>query len=543
MPCHQPRQLNRTLESLSNAGDHFSKLCSAAASHRRPPPTSALNKTLKSLSRSGNADELLDLAAKSPNLSSKVFFLNTLINAFIVSKCRHKARAAFAHLKQTGVTLTNPSYSIILKLQFLFETDSESPYSIMGAMVKCGCKPDAITYSTLISGLCRVGRIEEAWGFVDKMEEENCPPTVRCYTSIVFGYCNFGRIDDAKCLIDRMGSFGCSPDTVTYTILIDAMCKRGGFDEVRRVLEESELNGWKPNEITYHVYINGLCKVGEVDEAFRQLDTMRDRGLSPSLETLHRLFDSLSCDLSEENLWKVIELLSWDVDAFFYNTLVGKFCQNGSWLTVLKLLAAMLKKGMLDICTYTVVINSLCKRKMLGEAKYVFCSMDFEADAVAFNTLLMGFNRAREFNEVYLLFDLVGKNITLNEYSYVILIDSLCREKRFQEAVDYIFQSIRKGFLPNLITRPVSWLVKDGKPTEILNLFEEMLGRGLVLDVGVFNSLIRALCKKGLCRSVDSDKFYLIFDIMLGIRQSLSTLDHEDELTGGKIARKASDKV
>lgn len=99
--------------------------------------------------------------------------------------------------------------------------------------MKCGCNPDAITYSTLISGLCKVGRIEEAWGVLDKMEEENYPPTVRCYTSIVFGYCNFGRIDDAKCLIDRMGSFGCSTDTVTYTILIDAMCKRGDFDEVR----------------------------------------------------------------------------------------------------------------------------------------------------------------------------------------------------------------------------------------------------------------------------------------------------------------------
>jgi len=385
-------------------------------------------------------------------------------------------------------------------------------------MVKSGCRPDTITYSTLIAGLCRVGRIEEAWGVLDKMDEENCPPTVRCYTSIVLGYCDEGRIDEAKGLIEKMGSFGCPPDNVTYTILIGALCQRGEFDTVEKVMGESELEGWEPNEVTYNVYMNALCKAGEVDEAFRKLDVMWERGLCPTMETLHILFDSLSCDLSDEGLWKVVSLLSWDVDAFFYNTLVGRLCQKGSWRTVIKLLAAMLKKGMLDTCTYTIIIKSLCKKKMLGEAKYIFCSMDFEADVVAFNTLLLGFNMAGEFSEVYRLFDMVGKNITLNEFTYSIVIDSLCREKRIREAVNCFIESVRKGFLPNLITRPVSWLVKDGKRMEILYLFREMLEQGLVLHGSVFNSLIRSFCKQGLCGSVESDTFYLLFDIMLGIR-------------------------
>lgn len=388
----------------------------------------------------------------------------------------------------------------------------------MAAMVKAGCTPDAVTYSTLISGLCRAGRIEEAWGVLDKMEEMKCPPTVRCYTSLVLGYCNDGRIDEARHLVDRMESFGCRPDAVTYTILIDAMCKRGEVEDARKVLGESGLKGWRPNQVTYNVFIHGLCKVGRIDEAFRELDAMRVRGLCPTMEILHVLFDSLSSDLSKERLWKVVSLLSWDVDAFFYNTLADRLCRNGSGSDVLKLLAGMLKRGMLDICTYTIIINSLCRRNMLETAEKIFSHIHHEADGVAFNTLLMGFNRAEEFNEVYRLFDTDGRNISLNEYTYIILIDSLCRGQGFREAVNCFLVSIGKGFSPDLISRPVSWLVKDGKQLEILKLFEEMLERGLVLDIRTFNSLIRAFCKKGLCQSAESDYFYLFFDRMLGIK-------------------------
>lgn len=386
-------------------------------------------------------------------------------------------------------------------------------------MVRAGCEPDTVTYSTLISGLCRAGRIEEAWGVLDKMEEMKCLPTVRCYTSLVLGYCNDGRIDEARHLVDWMESFGCHPDAVTYTILIDAMCRRGELEEARRILGESGLRGWRPNEVTYNVFIHGLCKVGRIDEAFRELDAMRIRGLSLTMETLHILFDSLACDLSEDLLWKVVSMLSWDVDAFFYNTLVNRLCRNGRGTgDVLKLLAVMLKRGMLDLCTYTIIINSLCRRSMLEAAEKIYSHIHHVADGVALNTLLMGFNKAEEYNAVHRLFDTERRNISLNEYTYVILIDSLCREHGFREAVNLFLVSIGEGFSPNLISRPLRWLVKDGKRWEILKLFEEMLERGLVLDTHTFNSLIRAFCKNGLCQSVESDFFYLFFDRMLGIK-------------------------
>ncbi|XP_020247404.1 pentatricopeptide repeat-containing protein At1g63400-like [Asparagus officinalis] len=339
---------------------------------------------------------------------------------------------------------------------------------------------------------------------------------------MILGYCKLGRVDEAKGLVGRAED----KDAVMYTILIDALCRRGEVDEVEKILEGSEFNGWKPNDVTYNVYINGLCKLGEVDRAFRQLDVMRENGFLPTLETLHILFASLCRDQSDERLWEAKALLDrsneldWDVNAYFYCTLMSKFCDKGMNKPVVSLLTCMFKRGIEpDTCTYTVVLRSLCKKKYLRKAKCIFHSMGSEADIVAYNTLLLGFNRANEHNEVYILFmNMVEDKVSPNGFTFCVLMDSLCRENKYPEAVDCFIQSIRNGFNRNLISRPIWWLVKEGKVKELLNLFEEMFGRGFVLNDFVFDPLIRAFCRKGLCRSVQSDIFSLIFDKMLSTR-------------------------
>lgn len=401
----------------------------------------------------------------------------------------------------------------------MLDCDPESASTIIGGLVRSGCRPDAATYSALISGLCKVGRIEEAWEVVERMVEERCPTTVRCFTSIVLGYCVQGRVKEARDLVGKMESFGCPPDTVMYTILMGALRERGEFDEVGKVLGESVLKGWKPDAVACNVYMSVLCRMGAVDKAFRLVNVMREQGWHPTIETLHILFDCLCRDWRYDSLCKAERVLDWDIDVFFYHTLMSRFCQIGRWKAVLKLWATMLKRGIETLLTFTIVIRTLCKKKMLVEAKYVFYNMGFQADVVAFNTLLLGFNMESVFSEVYQLFSyMVREDVTPNEFTYSIVIDSLCREHKFSEAINCFLGSISNGLYPNLIARPIRWLVKDGKHKEILCLFEEMLRRGFVLDGFIFDSVIRGFCKDGLCRSVDSDTFYLIFDRMLGIR-------------------------
>jgi pentatricopeptide repeat protein len=43
---------------------------------------------------------------------------------------------------------------------------------MMKQMYKNGCKPNTVTHTALLNGLCKVGKTSEAWELLDKSEEE-----------------------------------------------------------------------------------------------------------------------------------------------------------------------------------------------------------------------------------------------------------------------------------------------------------------------------------------------------------------------------------
>nr|CAD1833612.1 unnamed protein product [Ananas comosus var. bracteatus] len=232
-------------------------------------------------------------------------------------------------------------------------------------MARCGCPPDVVTYSTLITGLCWAGRVEEALGVLDLMLEDQCRPNVCTYTPIVHAYCSIGRIEEAKQLVNAMGAVGCPPNTVTYNVIVEALCMVGALDEVGNLINDSVSNGWKPDAITYSIYMDGLCKFGKLDKCVEVFDEMTARGLCPTTVTLNILLDCL-CRGSEA--WEAKYLLErsreleWNADVANYNTVMSRLCSGGRVLAVLKLFTDMLKKGIApNSWTFSIVVNSLCR--------------------------------------------------------------------------------------------------------------------------------------------------------------------------------------
>ncbi|XP_042458962.1 pentatricopeptide repeat-containing protein At5g65560-like [Zingiber officinale] len=480
---------------------------------------------MTSFSRSGDADEVIRLFRElmlwhpTPN----ALCYNTLINSLAVANRYDHVDKLFDEMVASGVAPTTASYTILLKSRSFDPNFIEYAYRLIPLMVQSGCQPDTSTYTMLIAGLCRARRMDEAWGVLDQMVEDKLLPTVQSYTCIVQGYCSEGRIKEAKRLVARMEGIGCPPDVVTHGILIEALCEAGEFHEVEKLLMESEKKGWKPNEVIYNIYMNGFCKAGKIDESFRLLEVMLTNELHPTIVTLNILFECLCRD---SKVWEAKCLLErsaqlgWDPDVFFYNSLMSRFCKMNELVCVLKLFNDLFKKGISpDSCTFTIVIRSLCKAGMLQRAKCLFSNSSFAADVVAFNTLLHEFYRAQEFNEVRALYiKMISENIIPNKFTYCMMIDTLCRERRYMDAIDCFLRSLMIGFFPDLVIRLNNWLVKDGKLREILNLAEGLLCRGLVIDVSVFSALIRALCKEGYCKSNDLDRVCLLLERMLGMK-------------------------
>lgn len=423
----------------------------------------------------------------------------------------------------SGVAPTTASFTILLKLHTFHPNEVDLAYTVIESMFRCGCTPDHIVYSSLIAAFCRAGRIHEALGFLDWMLEQNSVPTIRDYTCIVHAYCLRSKIDDAKRLIDTMWTVGCPPDTVTYTILIEGLCRVGDFGGVEKVLVESEMNHWRPNVVTYNVYMSWLCRRGEIGEAFRQLEAMQLCGLVPDIVTLNILFDCLCRDSSAWEAWCLLERsfeLGWiGLDVFFYNTLMSRLCRFGNYSCVQKLLTDMVKRGVEpDTWTITVVIRSLCRGGDLQRAKSFFANTGFVPDVVAFNTLLNGYYMEEKCREVLLLYQMFRENITPNNFTHAIIIDTLCRNGKFEVAINYFFMSLGDEFFDNNVTRLMRWLIKGLKPSLLIRLLEGISVHGVSLNGHTFNSLIRTFCRKGLCQSDEFYKVSIILDKMLAVR-------------------------
>jgi pentatricopeptide repeat protein len=108
------------------------------------------------------------------------------------------------------------------------ERDPITAFAVLDDMQKCGCKPNAVTYNTLVTGLCKLGR----WR-------------------------------DANELVQDMPRRGCPPDVVTYRMLFDGLCAAGEFHEANRVLCEMVVKGFAPSKDGVMKFVEGIEKQGD----------------------------------------------------------------------------------------------------------------------------------------------------------------------------------------------------------------------------------------------------------------------------------------
>ncbi|XP_003561883.1 putative pentatricopeptide repeat-containing protein At1g12700, mitochondrial [Brachypodium distachyon] len=515
--CSHDPKLSSFLSALASFAASPSS-SPAAGSVPAVPTPAAYNALMSAYSRAGRPDEVLRLFRFLPfHPTARIF--TTLISSLAASGRPMAARAAFSSLIVSGLTPTASAFTALLKS---YDSSLDAMYQVFLAMAAARCSPDAAVYNCYISVLCDSQRLEEARGFLDHMVDEGVRPTVRSYTTILRGYCQQGKILEAEKLVDDMVDAGCQPDVVSYSVLIEGLCSVREFDKVERILRESEDKGWTPNAITYNIYMSGLCRTGLLDDTFRQVDIMRSRGLLPTVETVNILFDCLCRDsrFSEAVLLlEHSEELGWHADVFCYNTLMGRLCDIGDFARVFKLLVDLLKKGIgPDMFSFTIAIRGLCGA---GKHRVAECLIDNESigyDVVAFNTLIHGFCIAGDLRGVKLTYmNMYSRQISPNNYTHALLIDSLFNDRKFVEAIDTL-ASLRDGLVPDHLIHLNNFLAKGIKFTKVLNLLDEIRYRGFVLDTCIFIPLVRVLCCEGYYQRASINEVSLILTSLLGIR-------------------------
>ncbi|KAF6990481.1 hypothetical protein CFC21_007668 [Triticum aestivum] len=474
--------------------------------------------------RAGDVDQVLARFAElRASGTPSVLCYNTLMNALVEAGHVKDAHDAFGEMLAAGVAPNASSCNILLKLHsWISDDDDDSPYKAILWMREAGVEPDVGTYSTLITGLCRAGRLPEAWGVLECMLEQGCRPMVHTYTPIVQGYCREGRVGEAMDLMATMEAADCPPNVVTYNVLIRALCDAAKFKEVKQILKESRTKDWTPSIVTYNTFMNGLCQKGKAKEALVLLGVMLGKGLDPTDFTLSILLNCL-CHASRISHARFLLERStssrWYAGVVAYDTVMGRLCKMGHWRGVLKLLTDMIKKGVMpNTRTFNIVIRSLCIGRKCSAAKSLVCNQGFAANVVTYNTLIDWFFYHRKRSEVgHLMCDMAAGNIAVDEVTYTIFVVGLCRDGNFAKASSCFLESLENGLSMDLLGVLINRLAYNGKIPETIRIFQNMRERkGLFLDNSIFDLTIERFCRAGYCHDKYIHNLNSILDAMLG---------------------------
>ncbi|ESQ42677.1 hypothetical protein EUTSA_v10012580mg [Eutrema salsugineum] len=372
-----------------------------------------------------------------------------------------------------------------------FETAVES-----GALV-----PNLVTYTTIVSALCQLGKVDEVRDLVRRLEDEGFELDCVFYSNWIHGYLKGGALMDALMQERKIVEKGINRDTVSYSILIDGLSKEGNIETALGLLGKMIKEGIEPSLITFTAIMRGLCKKGKLEEAFAVFDRVLSMGI--------------------------------EVDEFVYVTLIDGICRKGYLSQAFSMLGDMEQRGIKpSILTYNTVINGLCRAGKVSEADDI--SKGVLGDVVTYSTLLDSYIKEenidavleirRRFVEAQIPMDLVMCNILLkafilvgaygeadvlyrampemdltpNTVTYLTMIECCCKTGHIEEALE-MFDELRKSSVSSAVcyNRIIGALCKKGMVETATEVIIELLEKGLYLDIHTSRTLLRSIHASG----------------------------------------------
>ncbi|KAJ3673299.1 hypothetical protein LUZ60_006673 [Juncus effusus] len=304
--------------------------------------------------------------------------------------------------------------------------------SVFKEIEKFGVKRNISALNALLDTLCKERSVRRAHEVFDEMSEL-IPPNETSFNSLIHGWCKARKIDKARETMKEMRELGFKPCVITYTSLIEAYCLEKDFVTVDLILKEMRNDGCAPNVVTYTIIMHSLGKVGKIKEAlgiFERMkkenieldascynsliylhgragklndaqnlfDEMCERGITPNLNTFNTLI-SILCDY--DLIGDALELLvkmerenQIKPNTKTYIPLL-KICCKNRWVKILNfLLGQMFRRDIsLDLGTYTLMINGLCRNGKLVQSCLFFEGMvlkGFIPKDETYNNLIKG---------------------------------------------------------------------------------------------------------------------------------------------------------
>ncbi|KAM0065308.1 putative tetratricopeptide-like helical domain superfamily [Helianthus debilis subsp. tardiflorus] len=315
--------------------------------------------------------------------------LKSYVTVFSILVDENQLKVAFKfyrYMRQLGFPPNVPSLNVLIKALCKNSGTIDSAIRIFREMPKHGCTPDMYTYGTLINGLCRIKKVNEAKELLKEMEVNGCSPSVVTYTSLIHGLSESNNLDEAMAFLEQMEAKRVDPNVYTYSSIINGLCKYGRSSDAMELLKVMVSKHHKPNMVTYSTLLHGLCKEKNLRDALIIFDRMKLQGLKPDAGLYWKIID-LFCDgrkfqeaanFLDEMVFEGIPIkrVTWSLHVKIHNTVVRSLCSANDANRAFLLYRGMRNKGInVDGGTFEALVALFCGKRDLYKAGIVLDEM------------------------------------------------------------------------------------------------------------------------------------------------------------------------
>uniref|UniRef100_A0A7N0T5V3 Pentatricopeptide repeat-containing protein n=1 Tax=Kalanchoe fedtschenkoi TaxID=63787 RepID=A0A7N0T5V3_KALFE len=252
-------------------------------------------------------------------------------------------------------------YNIYLRAVCLMNNPTAELLNALLHMLQTGFQPDLLTLNTVVNGLCKNGRVEDALKVLEDMiSGKFCAPDNVTFSSIICGLLIVGRSNEAlDLLLCRMPERGLHPTVATYNGLLCGLLKLHLANDAMEIFRTMQTKNVTADSTTHAIIIQGLCDMNLVEEAKRFWDEV----VWPSATHDHFVYSAILKGLCRSGKFNdacdfLYELVDCGVipNNVNYNIVIDGACKSGLKRDAYQILGEMRRNGLNpDACTWRIL--------------------------------------------------------------------------------------------------------------------------------------------------------------------------------------------
>lgn len=357
---------------------------------------------------------------------------------------------------------------------------------------------DRLAFNHMVGVVTRImERCKTVKGVVLELEKVGCVAKAQTFLILLRIYWHGGMNRMVFDAFEQMYCHGFTPNTFARNAIMDVHFKIGLVDAAVRILKETQA----PNFLTFNIALCNLCNLKDlllIGDVFRMMLKM---GYYPNFQTFEMVLNPF-CKMGR--LAEAYQLLGLMVTSGVplsvnvWSILIDGFCRICKLDFAFNLLEKMVETGFFPtVVTYTTLIKGFLKSQRVSDAFDILREMEsrgYSHDLVLCNVLIDGLAKVGRHDDAFNVFiGMVKQNIVPDSYTFCSLLSAICMSRRFSLFPELVGGHLIEADL-KVFNSLLNYFCKAGFPLHALNLYDDMLDRGLTPDNYTFAGLLSGLC-------------------------------------------------